>query len=340
MKKLMISFVLGSSLLLAGCNEGERTVKEKEVTSIATSEEAAQAYDERLKGLTTIIALEKLQKEIKKDQDLSDKDRQRLEKDMQAKAKEIEKEISVKEERRLTEKLAQLMTASEVANFQKNIQPNEKLSTEDKQSLLEQAENKYATLRAEEQNKEVTRLRQLMEEKSSYSELATLKTNIGTNNVLTDQQKQTLQNEVANKQAVVRNKEREEEVGRLRQLMSEKKTGPELQQFKQNVETNHLLTNQQKQTLKTEAETKRQQWVARQPKQTTGNRNGQVNNPSGTSGTVQNNIHNTKPPTNNSAQRFKNCTEMRKVHPNGVPKGHPAYEPKHDRDKDGWACER
>ncbi len=37
---------------------------------------------------------------------------------------------------------------------------------------------------------------------------------------------------------------------------------------------------------------------------------------------------------------FKNCTEMRKVYPHGVKKGHPAYAPKHDRDKDGWACER
>lgn len=37
---------------------------------------------------------------------------------------------------------------------------------------------------------------------------------------------------------------------------------------------------------------------------------------------------------------FKNCTEMRKTYPNGVKKGHPAYASKHDRDKDGWACER
>lgn len=37
--------------------------------------------------------------------------------------------------------------------------------------------------------------------------------------------------------------------------------------------------------------------------------------------------------------RFKNCPAMRKVYPNGVPAGHPAYERKHDRDKDGRACE-
>ncbi|MEK4029282.1 S-layer homology domain-containing protein [Pseudobacillus sp. FSL P4-0506] len=38
--------------------------------------------------------------------------------------------------------------------------------------------------------------------------------------------------------------------------------------------------------------------------------------------------------------KFQNCTEMRKVYPDGVKKGHPAYESKHDRDNDGWACER
>lgn len=37
---------------------------------------------------------------------------------------------------------------------------------------------------------------------------------------------------------------------------------------------------------------------------------------------------------------FKNCTELRVYYPKGVAKGHPAYAPKHDRDKDGWACER
>lgn len=37
---------------------------------------------------------------------------------------------------------------------------------------------------------------------------------------------------------------------------------------------------------------------------------------------------------------FKNCTAMRQYYPYGVKKGHPAYALKHDRDKDGWACER
>lgn len=36
---------------------------------------------------------------------------------------------------------------------------------------------------------------------------------------------------------------------------------------------------------------------------------------------------------------FKNCTELRKVYPSGVKEGHPAYQSKMDRDKDGWACE-
>ncbi|MBK3494637.1 thermonuclease family protein [Viridibacillus sp. YIM B01967] len=37
---------------------------------------------------------------------------------------------------------------------------------------------------------------------------------------------------------------------------------------------------------------------------------------------------------------FKNCTELRKYYPNGVPKSHKAYQAKMDRDKDGYACER
>lgn len=43
--------------------------------------------------------------------------------------------------------------------------------------------------------------------------------------------------------------------------------------------------------------------------------------------------------TSGQKESFKNCTELRKVYPQGVPKDHPAYAPKHDRDKDGWACE-
>ncbi|MEH7414151.1 thermonuclease family protein [Neobacillus drentensis] len=44
--------------------------------------------------------------------------------------------------------------------------------------------------------------------------------------------------------------------------------------------------------------------------------------------------------TNSSSESFQNCTEMRKVYPNGVPSTHPAYEARHDRDKDNWACEQ
>lgn len=41
-----------------------------------------------------------------------------------------------------------------------------------------------------------------------------------------------------------------------------------------------------------------------------------------------------------SSENFANCTELRKVYPDGVPEGHKAYQSKMDRDKDGYACER
>lgn len=40
-----------------------------------------------------------------------------------------------------------------------------------------------------------------------------------------------------------------------------------------------------------------------------------------------------------STNDFNNCTELREVYPDGVPSDHPAYKPKMDRNKDGWACE-
>jgi micrococcal nuclease len=45
-------------------------------------------------------------------------------------------------------------------------------------------------------------------------------------------------------------------------------------------------------------------------------------------------------PTPVNTENFANCTELRKVYPNGVPKGHPAYQAKMDRDKDDYACEQ
>ena len=46
-----------------------------------------------------------------------------------------------------------------------------------------------------------------------------------------------------------------------------------------------------------------------------------------------------KPAPKSNVIKFKNCTELRKVYPKGVPRSHKSYEAKHDRDKDGWACE-
>ncbi|MDW0116058.1 thermonuclease family protein [Sporosarcina thermotolerans] len=44
--------------------------------------------------------------------------------------------------------------------------------------------------------------------------------------------------------------------------------------------------------------------------------------------------------TTEGKEIFKNCTELRKKYPSGVPQSHPAYQAKMDRDKDGYACEK
>lgn len=43
--------------------------------------------------------------------------------------------------------------------------------------------------------------------------------------------------------------------------------------------------------------------------------------------------------SNSGGYNFKNCTELREVFPNGVQRGHEAYQSKMDRDNDGHACE-
>ncbi|MCE5039448.1 thermonuclease family protein [Staphylococcus auricularis] len=58
------------------------------------------------------------------------------------------------------------------------------------------------------------------------------------------------------------------------------------------------------------------------------------------SGTENNSVNNESSiPDNSSDESFPNCIELREVYPEGVPQNHPAYEPKHDRDNDGYACE-
>lgn len=46
-----------------------------------------------------------------------------------------------------------------------------------------------------------------------------------------------------------------------------------------------------------------------------------------------------KKPSTQPIEQFANCTELRKVYPTGVKKGHPAYSERMDGDKDGVACE-
>ncbi len=47
-----------------------------------------------------------------------------------------------------------------------------------------------------------------------------------------------------------------------------------------------------------------------------------------------------KAASSGGSEIFANCTELRKKYPNGVASDHPAYQPKMDRDKDNFACER
>lgn len=43
--------------------------------------------------------------------------------------------------------------------------------------------------------------------------------------------------------------------------------------------------------------------------------------------------------SNSGKESYPNCTALREVYSNGVPSTHPAYDSKHDRDKDNFACE-
>lgn len=43
--------------------------------------------------------------------------------------------------------------------------------------------------------------------------------------------------------------------------------------------------------------------------------------------------------TSQPSENFQNCTDLRGTYPGGVSSDHPAYQPKMDRDNDGWACE-
>jgi micrococcal nuclease len=81
--------------------------------------------------------------------------------------------------------------------------------------------------------------------------------------------------------------------------------------------------------------------------QTTNHHTSQTSHPTqGTQSSAGSNYNaNTQPTapsttTPSTGQTFANCTELRKVHPNGVPSSDPDYQPKLDRDHDNYACER
>ncbi|MDU1848162.1 MAG: excalibur calcium-binding domain-containing protein [Niallia nealsonii] len=76
-------------------------------------------------------------------------------------------------------------------------------------------------------------------------------------------------------------------------------------------------------------------------KQQSSNTNTSTNTASTTkSSKQQSSSSSTSTSTVSTIENFANCTELRKVYPNGVDSSHPAYQAKMDRDKDNFACER
>jgi Excalibur calcium-binding domain len=75
----------------------------------------------------------------------------------------------------------------------------------------------------------------------------------------------------------------------------------------------------------------------KQPTQTESTTNNNLNTNTGDN--ISSNTSST-PASSGGNEYFANCTELRKVYPNGVPSDHPAYQSKLDRDKDNYACER
>ncbi|MFJ7646891.1 excalibur calcium-binding domain-containing protein [Lysinibacillus sp. NPDC097279] len=73
---------------------------------------------------------------------------------------------------------------------------------------------------------------------------------------------------------------------------------------------------------------------------TESNSNTGISETDSSSNTQQETVNTVTTPSAPQREYYQNCTELRKVYPSGVPSDHPAYASKHDRDKDGWACER
>ncbi|CAH2715022.1 SPbeta prophage-derived endonuclease YokF [Neobacillus rhizosphaerae] len=65
-----------------------------------------------------------------------------------------------------------------------------------------------------------------------------------------------------------------------------------------------------------------------------------TNQPGSTSSSSKTTTQSSNTPNSSGTEFFANCTELRKKYPDGVSKGHPAYQAKMDRDNDGYACDR
>lgn len=341
MKRLLFSAMLTASVVGLGACSGEATDSNEpveevkpEVLAAEASHEASKRLSKELETCSTVEEVDRFLAALASEEALLKEERKALERKAKERKEELEEAAQGAERARLLEKIDALTTSSEVTTLISHVKKNDGLSKLGKQAVLDHAEAKYEELSKREQEAELERLEGILSEKETASELDTFYASVGTNEILNEDGKKTLQQRV-----LVKKKKwlinQEEEVDRLEAILASKTTGPELETFKQNIGTNPVLAEDRKQALQQKAEQKRQEWEATQQRRAPRGGSG-----GGASGTVNNNLSNTPAPAHETNQRFANCTEMRKVHPHGVPSTHPAYESKHDRDKDGWACER
>lgn len=114
------------------------------------------------------------------------------------------------------------------------------------------------------------------------------------------------------------------------------------QQKEKNTADNENNTEENNETIQTEVtETVQDVQATQNQTQSTASNDTNTNSNLNSNTEIKNETPISQPVnTPTTTESYKNCKELNAVYPNGVPSNHPAYASKHDRDKDGWACEK